>query len=102
METTTPAVHLDTIGQIALTVANLEEARTFYRDILGMQFLFDAGTMTFFQCGPVRLLIGAGEPGTAPAAEPSSTSASPISRPRTLLSRTKASPSCLSRIGSRA
>jgi methylmalonyl-CoA/ethylmalonyl-CoA epimerase len=62
---TATAVHLDEIGQIALTVANLDEARTFYRDTLGMQFLFDAGTMTFFQCGSVRLLIGAAEPGTA-------------------------------------
>jgi methylmalonyl-CoA/ethylmalonyl-CoA epimerase len=34
-----------------------------------MRHLFDAGTMTFFQCGTVRLLIGAAEPGTAkPAA----------------------------------
>jgi methylmalonyl-CoA/ethylmalonyl-CoA epimerase len=57
------AVHLDEIGQIALTVANLEEAKTFYRDVLGMKFLFDAGTMTFFQCGSVWLLIGAAEQG---------------------------------------
>jgi len=33
----------------------------FYRDVLGMQFLFDAGTMAFFQCGPVRLMIGTSE-----------------------------------------
>jgi methylmalonyl-CoA/ethylmalonyl-CoA epimerase len=56
-------VHLEEIGQIALTVANLEEAKTFYRDVLGMKFLFDAGTMGFFQCGSVRLLIGAAEAG---------------------------------------
>jgi methylmalonyl-CoA/ethylmalonyl-CoA epimerase len=65
--TTATAVHLDDIGQIALTVANLDDARTFYRDTLGMKFLFDAGTMTFFQCGSVRLLIGAAEQGIAPA-----------------------------------
>lgn len=60
------AVHLNEIGQVALTVTNLDEARAFYRDVLGMQHLFDAGAMAFFQCGPVRLLIGAGEqkPGT--------------------------------------
>jgi predicted enzyme related to lactoylglutathione lyase len=56
-------VHLEEIGQIALTVANLEESKTFYRDVLGMKFLFDAGTMAFFQCGSVRLLIGAAQPG---------------------------------------
>jgi methylmalonyl-CoA/ethylmalonyl-CoA epimerase len=26
-----------------------------------MQFLFDAGTMAFFQCGTVRLMIGASD-----------------------------------------
>jgi methylmalonyl-CoA/ethylmalonyl-CoA epimerase len=55
------AIHLNEIGQIAVTVGNLEEARVFYRDVLGMKFLFDAGTMSFFQCGTVRLLIGQGE-----------------------------------------
>jgi methylmalonyl-CoA/ethylmalonyl-CoA epimerase len=64
MEEKHGTVHLEEIGQIALTVANLEEAKTFYRDVLGMKFLFDAGTMAFFQCGSVRLLIGAAEPGT--------------------------------------
>lgn len=54
-------IHLDEIRQIALTVTNLDEARAFYRDVLGMRFLFDAGTMTFFQCGAVRLLIGTAE-----------------------------------------
>ncbi len=58
MEDTTQTVHLEEIAQIALTVQNLDEARTFYRDTLGMRFLFDAGTMAFFQCGPVRLMIG--------------------------------------------
>ncbi len=60
MEVKAGAVHLDEIGQIALTVSNLEESKTFYRDVLGMKFLFDAGTMAFFQCGTVRLLIGTG------------------------------------------
>ncbi|MGB9030992.1 MAG: VOC family protein [Acidobacteriaceae bacterium] len=69
MASDVPAVHLEDIGQIAVTVANLEEARTFYRDVLGMKFLFDAGRMAFFQCGTVRLLIGASEPGAGkPAA----------------------------------
>jgi methylmalonyl-CoA/ethylmalonyl-CoA epimerase len=57
------AVHLEEIGQIAVTVVNLEEAKAFYGDVLGMKFLFDAGRMAFFQCGTVRLLIGASEPG---------------------------------------
>ena len=56
------SVHLEEIGQIAVTVTDLDAARTFYRDALGMRFLFDAGTMAFFQCGGIRLLVGtAGE-----------------------------------------
>ena len=51
-------VHLNEIGQIALTVHNLERARDFYQNILGMQFVFESGTMAFFQCGSVRLMIG--------------------------------------------
>jgi len=51
-------VHLDEIAQIALTVQNLEEAKLFYRDTLGMHFLFDAGQMAFFQCGQIRVMIG--------------------------------------------
>jgi len=54
-------VQLNEIGQIALTVENLAEAKAFYQDVLGMRFLFDAGTMSFFQCGSVRLMIGASE-----------------------------------------
>lgn len=55
------AVQLDEIMQVALTVNDVAQAKTFYGDVLGMQFLFDAGSMAFFQCGGVRMLIGAGE-----------------------------------------
>jgi methylmalonyl-CoA/ethylmalonyl-CoA epimerase len=55
------AIHVAEIAQVALTVTNLDEARAFYRDVLGMQFMFDAGSMAFFQCGAVRVLIGTGE-----------------------------------------
>jgi methylmalonyl-CoA/ethylmalonyl-CoA epimerase len=54
----TNAVHLDTIGQIAVTVSNLERSRSFYWNVLGMKFLFDAGNMSFFQCGAIRFMIG--------------------------------------------
>jgi methylmalonyl-CoA/ethylmalonyl-CoA epimerase len=54
-------VQLDEIGQIALTVTDLVRAKEFYRETLGMKFLFDARTMAFFQCGTVRLMIGAAE-----------------------------------------
>lgn len=61
----TPAsiVHLEKIGQIALTVTDLARARDFYQHTLGMRFLFDAGPMAFFQCGDIRFAIGLGEAG---------------------------------------
>jgi len=54
---TTAAVHLDTIGQIALTVDDLARAKDFYQNTLGMKFLFDAGHLAFLQCGEVRLML---------------------------------------------
>jgi methylmalonyl-CoA/ethylmalonyl-CoA epimerase len=53
------------IGQIAITVQDLERAVAFYRDKLGMQFLFSAGTLAFFDCAGVRLMLGTPEPGQA-------------------------------------
>jgi len=61
-EQTTAAVHLEHIGQIAITVRDLARSKDFYQNVLGMKFLFDAGRMTFFQCGAIRLMIGASEP----------------------------------------
>jgi methylmalonyl-CoA/ethylmalonyl-CoA epimerase len=47
------------IRQIAVNAKNLERAIRFYRDILGMRFLFEAPPqMAFFDCGGVRLLVG--------------------------------------------
>jgi methylmalonyl-CoA/ethylmalonyl-CoA epimerase len=54
-------VNLNQLAQIALTVTDLPRAKAFYKDILGMTFLFDAGSMVFFQCGDIRLMIGAGD-----------------------------------------
>lgn len=51
-------VHLDEIGQIAVTVGDLARSKHFYQNALGMKFLFDAGNMAFFQCGTIRFAIG--------------------------------------------
>lgn len=46
------------IGQIALPVGDLERAIAFYRDALGMRFLFQAPPgLGFFDCGGVRLML---------------------------------------------
>lgn len=53
-----------TIGQLFIPVSNLERATTFYRDTLGLPFLFSAPPqMSFFQAGTVRLLVGVREDG---------------------------------------
>ena len=50
---------LTTIGQIAVTVRDLPRAIAFYRDVLGVPFLFEAPPgMAFFQAGDTRLMLG--------------------------------------------
>ena len=46
------------IGQIAFTVADLPGAVAFYRDVLGLRFLFEAPpNLAFFDCGGTRLML---------------------------------------------
>lgn len=45
------------IGQIAITVRELARATAFYRDVLGLTFLFEAGHISFLDCGGVRLML---------------------------------------------
>jgi methylmalonyl-CoA/ethylmalonyl-CoA epimerase len=50
------------IGQIAIVCRDVARATAFYRDTLGLQFLFAAGpTLSFFQCGGVRLMLSTNE-----------------------------------------
>jgi len=61
MEDTKNQVRLQEIAQVALTVDDLIKAKEFYRDVLGMNPLFDTGTMSFFQCGNIRVMLGTSE-----------------------------------------
>ncbi|QYJ07073.1 VOC family protein [Qipengyuania flava] len=54
---------LGPIGQIARTVNDIGEARKWYGKVLGLEPLFDAGTMAFFDCGGTRLMLVEGEAG---------------------------------------
>jgi catechol 2,3-dioxygenase-like lactoylglutathione lyase family enzyme len=51
---------LDCIGQIHISVEDIPRAVEFYRDVLGMKFLFavPGQPMAFFDCGGVRLYLG--------------------------------------------
>ena len=48
---------LQDIGQIAITVSDLDRAKSYYQDQLGLTFLFPAPNMLFFQCGAIRLML---------------------------------------------
>lgn len=51
---------LEVIGQIAVPVSDIDRAITYYRDILGMRFLFKAPPgLGFFDCNGVRLMLDA-------------------------------------------
>ncbi len=56
------------IGQIAVIVSDVAKATVFYRDVLGLKFLFGAGpNLAFLAAGAVRIMLttpqGAGEVG---------------------------------------
>jgi predicted enzyme related to lactoylglutathione lyase len=51
------------VGQLHITVSDLEESVRFYRDVLGLEHLFtvDGQAMAFLQAGSVRLYLGVTE-----------------------------------------
>ena len=62
METQTTHFGLTQIGQIAINAKDIDRAVAFYRDTLGMRFLFQAPPkLAFFDCGGVRLMLGVAE-----------------------------------------
>src|SRR6266478_1332167 len=52
-----PAVSLAQIGQIAITVRNLDRAVEFYQATLWMKLLFRVPNLAFFDCCGVRLML---------------------------------------------
>lgn len=57
---TTPSL-LSRIGQIAIVVKDVERATAFYRDVLGMRFLFTFPGLAFFDCDGVRIMLNRAE-----------------------------------------
>jgi catechol 2,3-dioxygenase-like lactoylglutathione lyase family enzyme len=56
--TTVSTFTIERVGQIAINVHDVPAAKAFYRDVLGLRFLFDAGEkLAFFDCGGVRLML---------------------------------------------
>jgi catechol 2,3-dioxygenase-like lactoylglutathione lyase family enzyme len=48
---------LKRIGQISVNVHDVKRAIAFYRDVLGLTFLFEIPNAAFFECGGVRLYL---------------------------------------------
>ncbi|MFL5240335.1 MAG: VOC family protein [Rhizomicrobium sp.] len=44
--------------QVGLSCRDLDRARSFYRDTLGLPLLLEAGNMLFFQLEGMRLMVG--------------------------------------------
>ena len=54
----TDNVKIESIGQIAIAISDVEQSIRFYRDVLGLTLLFQAPPgLAFFQCGNIRLML---------------------------------------------
>lgn len=53
--------------QLALTVTDIDAARIFYRDHLGLRLMFEANNMLFFDVSGTRLMIARDEARQRPA-----------------------------------
>lgn len=52
---------IENIGQIAIRTHDIEQSVAFYRDALGLDYLFEAGPLAFFMCGGVRIMLAVPE-----------------------------------------
>jgi predicted enzyme related to lactoylglutathione lyase len=50
-------MNIERIGQIAIPVKDLDRAVDFYRDVVGLKFLFRVPNLAFFDCGGVRIML---------------------------------------------
>jgi methylmalonyl-CoA/ethylmalonyl-CoA epimerase len=58
MTAVTEGFGLSQIGQITVVVHDVPRAVAFYRDVLGLRFLFEAPPgLAFFDCGGIRLML---------------------------------------------
>jgi catechol 2,3-dioxygenase-like lactoylglutathione lyase family enzyme len=51
-------LRLGQLGQIGMTVTDLDRSVAFYRDTLGLKFLFRVPNLAFFDCAGIHLMLG--------------------------------------------
>ena len=56
-----PAFGLRTLGQLSMNAKDLARATAFYRDALGVRFLFEVPKMAFFDLDGIRLMLATPE-----------------------------------------
>lgn len=61
MNSTQNGFEINGIGQIAVNVKDLSRAVEFYRDKLGLKFLYEFPGLAFFDAGGVRLMMSRAE-----------------------------------------
>lgn len=49
--------HITQVGQIARCVSDIDAARRWYSDVLGLAHLYSFGQLAFFECAGMRLLL---------------------------------------------
>lgn len=54
-------IGIERVGQIAINARELDRATAFYRDTMGIPYLFGIPGASFFQCGPIRLMVALAE-----------------------------------------
>ena len=52
---------VSSIGQIAVVCHDVPRATAFYRDAVGLPFLFETTGLAFFRCGETRLMLSTTE-----------------------------------------
>jgi catechol 2,3-dioxygenase-like lactoylglutathione lyase family enzyme len=50
-------LHLGPVGQIARRVKDIDAARQWYGEVLGLKHLYSFGDLAFFDCGGTRLFL---------------------------------------------
>ena len=59
-------MHIESVGQIALPVADPDRSQSFYGDALRLPLLYRFGTLVFFSTGNLRLMLS-GHPDPTPS-----------------------------------